>query len=56
MMLHGEKHKTSCIPIPSARGFVVYADGVNLALLPVPTHFISVFETAISGYWIVYQR
>ena len=43
-------------PIPSARGFVVYADGVNLALLPVPTHFISVFETAISGYWIVYQR
>ena len=56
MMLHFEKAQDLLHQIPSARGFVVYADGVNLALLPVPTHFISVFETAISGYWIVYQR
>ncbi len=28
-------------PIPSAGGFVIYADCINLALLPVPIHFIS---------------
>ena len=41
MMLHFEKAQDLLHQIPSARGFVVYADGINLAFRPVPIHFIS---------------